>query len=668
MSYAEIKKEHVTATGGKPELYVDGKKTVPLWYALSTFPTARPWNQCSQEGIKNFSDCGIDIVCVCTNLHEGWQENGEYNPETLYRDIFEVLAANPNAKIVTRLQVSPPYWWLRKYPEEIVKFFREKEIDGKTQYVEVQNTDRGTYGDYIFDRRVPVEELKASMASEKFLHDCGEMLKQLCEKVKEHPLGKHLIGIQVAYGACGEWHYWGANVRTDYSKPMQKLFRKIVRERYQTEEELKRFYGEGATFDNVTLATPEERAATYGKICMSPEKHARVIDSMRTFSVASVEAIRYLCKKIKENWKEILAGSFYGYFFHAESAGAAHCEPHRLFADENVDFLAGPCAYTLNKVAGNANMLRHVAESCRLNGKLFLCEMDQGFASNTGGGIATKAEPYVCESEEEYAAILKRNIMENILLGNGAWYFDHRVTANDCLKEKEGYWNTPERLKTIAEMQKACEKLLDKPYKKTTDVLLVVDTERLYYKWLNSAKFDFIQALLKSGAGVDRLYLSDIEKCDISRYKCVIFLDCRAMAQKTYDYIRNTVMSDGRTVVLANDFAEVIEKTTNENRIAEIIGENRGESYKEYEKENCRICVMPETVTEREFYYDLFQRAGAHIYADNGEVIIADNEMVMMHCKGIPTTTLHLHCGDVEVDNGKYNTVVYNTFTGEQIL
>ena len=98
---------------GVPQLYIDGKKTVPLLYALSDIPAAAPWNDCSQRGIKNFSACGIDIVCIDSNLHEGWQENGEYNPESLYGDISAVLFANPNAKIITRLHLNPPYWWLR---------------------------------------------------------------------------------------------------------------------------------------------------------------------------------------------------------------------------------------------------------------------------------------------------------------------------------------------------------------------------------------------------------------------------------------------------------------------------------------------------------------------------------------------------------------------------
>lgn len=669
MSIARIKKDHVTANGGAPELYVDGKKTVPLWYALSDIPAAKAWNDCSQRGIRNFAKCGIDIVCVDTNLHEGWQENGEYDPAALLKDVSAVLQANPNAKVVTRLHLNPPYWWLHKYPEELIVYYGKKEIDGEEKWVELERTDSGTYGDRTISRKHLPTEIRVSIASEQFLHDCGEILKRLCEKVKAHPLGQHLIGIQPAYGTCGEWHYWGGNneyyspLGTDYSAPMQKLFRKIVRERYATEEELKRFYGEDATFENVTIAPSNERETTYGQICMTPEKYARGIDSMRTFSVASAEAIRYFCKCIKESWNEILTGAFYAYFVNAETATAAHCEPHRLFADDNIDFLAGPSAYTYNKESGNPNLLRYITESCRINGKLFLSEMDQGFRSwNAAIGGA-----YVCESEEEYAMLMKRNIMENILLGNGAWYYDHRLPIVSPY-EKEEYWNTPERLETIANLQKTCEKLLEKPYKKTTDVLLVVDTERLYYKWYVSASFDFYKALFTSGAGVDRLYLKDIEKCDISRYKCVLFLDCLAMEQKTYDYIRNKVMADGRTVMLINDFARIVDKTTDETRLEQIIGEKSCGVYKEYEKANCRICVMPETVMDRRLYHDVFKKAGAHIYAENGEVIIADNEMVMMHCKNIPQTTLRLHCGDVKVENGKYNTVVYNTLTGEKIV
>ena len=666
MSVAKIDKSSVTRQGGRPELIIDGEKVAPLWYALSDIPAAKAWKDCSQRAIKNFAACGVDVVCVDTNLHECLTENG-CDPSPLYKDISAVLQANPHAKVVTRLHINPPYWWLRQNPKEQIVFVGQRETDGQTNYVELERTDSGTYGDRTIARaKVVPTEIRASMASEKFLHDCGEMIKLLCRQVKLHPLGAALIGVQPAYGHCGEWHYWGTyngSCEADYSEPMQKLFRKIVKERYQTETELQRFYGADATFENVTLASPKERENYREGEMLTPEKHTQVIDSMRTYSCAAAEAICYLCKCIKQENKDLLAGSFYGYFFSAESAFAAHGEVQKLFADENVDFLAGPCSYQFNKETGTANMLRYLPESCRLNGKLFIVEMDQGYRG--WNGITQK--PYVCESEEEYATLLKRNIMENILLGHGALYYDQRLPTVS-IYEKEEYWNMPERLATIAEIQKICQRLLYKETKKTTDVLLVFDSERLYYQRKPTGTFELLQAIFKSGAGVDRIYLSDIEKCDISRYKCVLFVDCFVLDRKTYTYIQHAVLSGGRTVVFMERFAVMVEGETNESRFAEYIGALRADKYAEYEKENCRICIMPERIENRAFYHDLFKRAGAHIYTNNGEVVVADNEMVMVHCKDIPHTTLHLPCGNIELENGKYNTAVYNIYTGKKLL
>ncbi len=664
MSLAEIRKDGIDGKSGAPQLYVDGKKTVPLWYALSDIPAAGAWNPCSQRGIKNFSDCGIDIVCVDTELHKGWQENGEYDPEALYSDIAAVIYANPNAKVITRLHLNPPYWWLRKYPEEHIKFHGKRELGGKTEYVELENTDCGYYGDRTIARKLPTE-IRASMASKQWLQDCGDMLEDLCKKVKAHPLGKHLIGIQVAYGTCGEWHYWssygtGQN-EPDFSAPMQRLFCEILKERY-TLDELRAYYGADATFENVRMATLEERMKYFSGTFCEPETDMRVIDSMRCFSRASADAISYFCKRIKYAWgKGLLTGAFYGYFFWGTGAQGAHVATDRVFADENLDFLVAPCGYSTNKYAGNMNILRYAAESCRLNGKLMLCEMDQGYESWCDHTV------YACENEEEYAAVMKRNVMENILLGNGAWYYDHRLPTVDAYRKVE-YWNKPERLQTVKDMQHACEKIIEKPYKKTAEVLVVVDCETRYHIQLDLCKLPVIDALGKSGAGFDRVHLYDLEKCDLSQYKCVLLVNCRVMSQKTYEYIQNTVVNKDRTTVFVDDYATVVNGKTCKIRLAEWLGVACDTDYTECVINGCKVGVMPKISELQEVYRDIFKRAGAHIYTDNGEVVIADNEMVMVHCKGIPQTTLHLHCGDIEIENGKYNTVVYNTFTGEKIL
>lgn len=659
MSNAWVDKSKVTARSGVPELYVDGKRIPPLWYAMSDIPASRPWNPCSQRGMRNFATCDIDIVCVDTNLHEGWQENNEVDPTFLYKAIEAALQANPRAKVVTRLHVNPPYWWLHRHPEEHIVYY-DKDENG--QYVPIPTTDAGGYGDRTIARNLPFE-IRASMASERWIEDGCAALDSLCRQVKAHPLGEALIGIQVAYGHAGEWHFWtggSSPLRMDFSRPMQRLFREILREQYQTEEELRRYYGADATFDTAIMASAEEVATRPS--FLFPEQHAKLIDTMRTHSHASANAICRFCESIKGAWGEgLLTGAFYGYIFFVAGVTTAHFEVERVLYNPHVDFLAAPSAYTDNKQSGNMNMLRYMAESCRRSGTLMLCEMDQGYRSMDNGQL------YVCESEAEYASLMRRNVMETILLGGGVWFYDHRIMPSS-IYEKEEYWNNEERLMAIREIQRACQGLLDKPYRKTTDVLLVLDTESRYHSNSDACSFAFIDALGKSGAGFDRLFLCDLERCDLSAYRCILFANCSVVSEATYARIKELAADGEHTLLFIGDFARVVgRQTVGEQGMNALFGGMPADAFAGAPVEG-NLGYMSRAVTEPLFYKDLFRRAGAHIYTDGGEVVIADNELVMVHSRDIPETVLHLHSGDCVLKNEKFQTVVYNTYTGEQVL
>lgn len=656
MSFAEIRKSHIDANNGAPQLYIDGKKTVPLFYALSDIPAGRAWTERSQRGIKDFAKCGINIVCIDTNLYEGWVENGEYSPASTYKEMEAVLKANPNAKIIVRLHMNAPYWWMRKYPEELLVVYGEK------------STDCGGYPDRILNNDIATE-IKASAASEKWLEDAGEMLKQYCTKIKESPFGKYLIGIQPAYGNCGEWHSFGG-LKADYSEPMTKLYRQIVKDKYKTEENLRKYYGDNATFDNIQIPPPEERLDYNFGTFFDPQKDAPVIDSFKCYSLAAVNAISHFCRIIKSSWGAgILAGSFYGYFFSTGGATGAHLETKLIFDNEDIDFLAGPSAYGENKFAGNMNTLRHLPESNRLNGKLFLCEMDQGYTSCVWG--LGKNNSYTCDNEEEYAAILKRNIMENILHGNGAWYYEHRLPSESMYKETL-YWDTPERLSTITEIQKTCFKLLNRPFKKSTDVLIVQSTEAKYYAengWvpLSYSHQQFLGAIGRSGVGYDHVYLSDLEQCDLSRYKFILFINCMALTQDKFHYVKNTVMKNGRTVCFMHKCGYILNEIASTENMEKLVGRKlRPELY--FETDDCNVYYIENIVYTASWYKNVFRKAGAHIYTDGQEIVIADNRLVMLHLKNISHTVLHLANQDVELDNPTCATYIFDIDTGERIL
>lgn len=634
-----IDKEDVNANFGEPRLIVDGKKIPSVWFALSDIPGARPSTDYAQKAIAQFSDCGINVVCGDCNLQSGWKEDGSVDVRDFLKETEGILRANANAYIVMRLHVNPPYWWMRKNPDELIRYYG------------MENTDSGDYGDRLIAMDRKPNEMRASYASKKFLSDCSKVITAYLKAVKQAGVDR-LLGVQVAYGTCGEWHWWGSNYiderSVDYGKAMLEYFRDFVREKYKTVERLKEAYGTDENFDNVRFATPSERHEKNDLGLRS----ARAVDALICLQRSRTDAIATLCKAVKAADENLLAGSFYGYFF---GAGDAMFEQGRLFEDENVDFIAATAPYGKNKQCGNFHNYRHLAESMRLNGMLYLNEMDQGYKAHSVYRDETPI--YECESEEEYRAVLKRNIMENILRGNGAWYYDHRLRT-DSIYEKAGYWDKEERLQTISELQRVCKNLIEKKYVKTTDVLIVFDGKSRYYfadSFLKNSydAFDCLDAIMKSGAGVDFIALDDIEKCDVSRYKCVVFMECLAMGNKTYDYLQNVVKDGNRKIVLVGRCGLVVDGAVSEERASKL-------------KNGCECLEKPSI--DSKYYRTLFKEAGAWIYTENGEVVVADNETVMVHTKGVPVTRLNLPSGEIEIENGKYNTVVYNVITGERVL
>ena len=664
MSRAEVRKNYITAKEGRPELYIDGKKTVPLWFALSDIPGARPWTEYGQKNIRQFAECGVHIVCVDTDLQSGWKEDGSYDAEKPLEEIRHVVKANPDARIIIRLHLNAPYWWMHQNPEELIGYYGMKPIP---------YTDRGSYGDRVITETRYPTEIRVSFVSEKYHKECGAIIQKLCRCLKKSAYGEHFIGIQVAYGTCGEWHPYGVFdstpencAETDFGPAMDRYFRKYLQEKYGTVEKLQAAYHTKETFETVRQATPEERRTLVNGRFRFAKTNARAIDSLVCFQSAITTAISAFCKAVKEYDRDILTGSFYGYYFGCGHVYSAMYEQDRLFADENVDFLAATAPYGKNKRTGNFCMYRHMPESMRLNGMLFLNEMDQGYAAHS----AYRGENlvYTCENEVEYAVVLKRNIMENVLRGGAAWFYDHRLRTDDVY-HKVGYWDKKERLETITQIRQACEEINKKPFVKTADVLLVFDGQKCYnvgksFFYNSYDSFDFHDAVMKSGAGVDIIFLSDLTKCELGRYKCVIFAECMTMTQDMYQFVKDKVTDGNRTVVFIDKCGLIVEEEVSESHVEGLLGHPVPEQYTEWGK----ICYMPEPIVETTFYKELFRRAGAHIYTEGQEVVVADNEMVMVHSKGIKRSVLHLHCGDVEVENGPYQTVVYHTYTGERIL
>ena len=93
-------------------LTVNGKPVVPVLYGLSDMPASASGSAYAQRNIRLFSEAGVQLVNADANLCTGWHKTTEYDPSAILAEISNVCDAVGDAKVLLRLHVNPPYWWL----------------------------------------------------------------------------------------------------------------------------------------------------------------------------------------------------------------------------------------------------------------------------------------------------------------------------------------------------------------------------------------------------------------------------------------------------------------------------------------------------------------------------------------------------------------------------
>ncbi|MBQ7652671.1 MAG: hypothetical protein IJS15_17060, partial [Victivallales bacterium] len=516
---------------GRPHIIVNGESIPPLIYGLSDIPASRTCTAQAKRNIANFARAGIHLVQIDTDLRFCWLPEGIVDSTPVINEIAGALEANPHALVIIRLHLNPPVWWMDTHPDEMNRF-----ADGPGEaegFVERQISR-----DLEKVRRV-------SLASRLWLDECGKVLATVCREVSETSEGAHVVGIQVACGVYGEWHQWGfLSYDPDYSLPMLRRFRQYLREKYVDDETLARAWNcPTVCIDNATIPMPEMRLAGDDGVFRDPSKSMHVMDSLKCQQLVVPEAILHFAEIIKATWgRKLLVGAFYGYFFSMSRASVGgHLETHMLLDSPFIDYLCGPLAYIpANRAIDGPGHSRTLMKSIRIHRKLWLTEMDQppiGTADFPGSGAPEKLD--------ENIAILRRNIMEPLNRGMGAWFYDHRIVPGGSLYEKTGWWESPELLAEIAHLKAEAKRLDSSEYIPKAETALVYDTEMFYHistdtrfgQFSSPTLFQPILAMHQAGMLFDCVNLQDLERVEWQRYKNVVFVATPLLTPKQKQFI-----------------------------------------------------------------------------------------------------------------------------------
>ena len=528
---------------GRPHIIVNGESIPPLIYGLSDIPASRTSTAQAKRNIANFAKAGINLVQIDTDLRLCWQPDGIVDSTSVINEIAGALEANPQALVIIRLHLNPPVWWMDAHPDEMNRF-----ADGPGE--EEGFVERQITRDLEKVRRV-------SLGSRLWLEECGKVLATVCREVSATDEGAHVVGIQVACGVYGEWHQWGfLSYDPDYSQPMLRRFRQYLREKYGDDESLAQAWNSPtACIDTAEIPSPALRMAADDGVFRDPRKSMQVMDSLKCQQRVVPEAILHFAKIIKTTWgRKLLVGTFYGYFFSISRASiGGHLETRMLLDSPYIDYLCGPFAYIpANRDIDGPGHSRTLMESIRIHHKLWLTEMDQppiGTEFFPGSGAPDKLH--------ENIAILRRNIMEPLNRGMGAWFYDHRIVPGGSLYEKTGWWESPELLAEVARLQADAKRLDTAEYSPEAATVLVYDTEMFYHistdkrlrQFSSLALFQPILAMHQAGKPFDCVNLQDLECIEWKQYKSVVVVATPLMTPRQKQFIDRNLKCCNRRIV-----------------------------------------------------------------------------------------------------------------------
>ena len=358
-------------------------------------------------------------------------------------------------------------------------------------------------------------------------------------------------------------------------------------------------------------------------------------------------------------------------------------------------------------------MQRGLLESSRLRGMLWLTEMDQhpvGTEKYIGG------DP---DKFDETVSVLYRETLKPLLSGMGFWYYDHRIipqliapdsknASAGSIYRKNGWWDTPELMQEISKIQSFAKRLTTMPYKSNADVLLVYDTDSYYYRSnVIDAGYDLHEVLGRLGTVFDCIYKKELEVCDISSYKCVIFVNCNMVTKDERNRIQE--LTKGKMTIylcgygycdgislsesnISNATGMNIEKISNVKCIKICDGEETIEIPDDlaplfkvtdtaaiplayYEngtvaaaKKGDSVFISLHTIP-RVFAHKLLSYANVRFWCDSNEPVIAGFDYVALNCQKSGKRTLYFPNGrKTEIITDGFATLVYDVNTGERVF
>jgi len=526
---------------GTPAINIDGEPTPPF-LGMTYGPTA--------EYIAPFAEAGIRILAfnatadhtVYEMNRDVWLADGSYDYSEVFEFMDMYLAQDPEVQFLLRVYTSPPEWWCKAHPEEMLRDSTGSTLIERPEFVHGHSPRFTT----------------ASMASEKWISAAEENMARFVTAMEASPYGSHILAYHIAGGATEEWfnqHTLLPEILSDYSTPMRDAWRRWLRERYRTDRRLSKAWNvPGVALDTIELPSPERRRENTTTF-RDPIKDVMLTDFYLFFQQVNLNVVRRLSATAKEACNnQKLVGAFFGYLFSLgpSAAESGHLAVKDALSIPSVDFFASPTCYGDRRVAHGYTDFMSATESVKLHGKLWLNENDirtfldlktlmekyPDYDNPAGYEYAYRAvgaQPDPAVTDEQ----LKLQLAATIGRGCGKWWFD--ITG--------GAYCDDRLIETIRHSSEVAATTFDLDRRSASEIALVVDDRSMlslsYKHPLIGNTSDVMPQLGLIGAPFDAVLLDDLADIDLDRYKLLIFVNSYWIDNARAKTIRTALGKDG---------------------------------------------------------------------------------------------------------------------------
>lgn len=525
-----------------------------------------------EEYIKELRRAGIRIFFVFANTDwlrpgttveqaKNWNEISGF--EAFRFEAEKLLRIVPDAYIIVRVGMHPPVSWMESHPDDLLRY-----DNGKTKPC-VMNSE-------VHYDRVPG---CYSMCSDAWRKDGSKALGDFCDQVEKSSFADRVIGYFLGAGGTSEWYYVNKlsepaeGLAADISPSFRREFGRILKEKYQTEDNLKKVWGrEDASFENPILPSLKEReyADINEKIVHSlvtfecadriddgihydnddPVRHGvflnvnsyrHVFDFFEAWHEGTANTVIHFASFLKSRCPDKLVGAFYGSMGCTDFYDSGTTTFTRKILDSGVvDFLAAPGVYN-NRWPGGYVAQREAQDSFTLRNMLFLSEED----SRTHLDCDFYRDANAIFDIRDTLNTLKRDFARNLCENTFAWWFDQF--------EQGGRYKHEDIYRMMAVQQEIALAAVKYGRKKENEIAIIFDEESIHLvsRGTDAYMLDYYRTsdLARIGAPVDYYYHNDLSNENMPDYKMYLMLNTFSLNDKEREALRRKAARNHAMVV-----------------------------------------------------------------------------------------------------------------------